>query len=211
MTRSKKKKGPPPAETGRTISYWLKGQWVTRRVGVNNNAATVLQIAAWQLTALVNHLLRPVKNFIEVGFEIEVKGTNLYPYNAAFAENYFKALRGKYPDVEIDYPNAVFSKGSMPVNEETTVSLVDRGIRFSWDAQLNLRGMHPNDRVMMVAYSPEKRYAFYDPDGARRSEGTDLLPLVKYPEPVLIHTYVAFLSANKKRISTTLYTGQFLW
>jgi hypothetical protein len=211
MTKSKKNKGPAGRDAGKTVSYWLNGKWVTRRVGINSKGPTVLQLAAWHLTELVSNLLRPVKSFIKVGFALEVRNTSLYPYNKAFAENYFRALRGKYPDVEIDYPKAVFSKGSMPINNESRVSVEKEGIRYTWDAQLDVQGMHRNDRVMMVAYCPEKKYAFYEPDGARRSEGTDLLPMVKYQEPVLIHTYVAFLSADKKSISTTLYTGEVLW
>lgn len=211
MATSKKKGGPASGKTGNTVSYWLNGQWVTRTIGVNNKEPTVLQLAVWHVTSLIATLLRPVKSFIKIGFALEVKHKPMYPYSKAVAENYEKALKGEYPEVEIDYPKAVFSKGSMPVNYETTVELSDKGIRFTWDASSIFLGMHPNDRVMMVAYCPEKKYAFYDPDGARRKEGTDFLPMIKYPDQVVIHTYVAFIAANKKSISTTFYTGEFLW
>lgn len=211
MARSQKQKSSYVGKSGGSVSYWLNGQWVTRTIGKNNNPPTILQIAVKHLTAVVSTLLRPVKNFIKLGFSMEVKGTNMNSYNKAFKENYVKAIQGIYPDIIIDYPNAVFSKGNMPVNEETSARMTAEGVRFSWDATLNLKGMHPNDRVMMIAYCPEKKYAFYDPDGARRKEGTDFLPMVKYPERVTIHTYVAFIAADKKSISTTFYTGEFLW
>jgi len=34
---------------------------------------------------------------------------------------------------------------------------------------------------------------------------------MKYHEKVTVHTYLAFIAANKKSISTTIYTGEFLW
>lgn len=211
MATSRKKMGPAIGKIGKTVSYWLKGQWVTRTIGINTKKATVLQFAIRQITRLIANLLRPVKNFIKIGFALEAENTTMYPYNKAVSENYFNAIKGEYPNIEIDYPKAVFSKGKMPVNTEASTELGPEGITFKWDSKIMLRGMHPNDRVMMLAYCPEKKYAFFDPDGARRQEGSDFLRMVKYPEPVIVHTYIAFIAANKRGISTTYYTGEFLW
>ena len=211
MATSKKKNGEFKGKIGNTVTYELNGQLVKRTIGKNTKEPSVMQLAARQMIALINGLLRPVKVLIRIGFELEVKDTFLSANNKAVSENMLNAIKGSYPDQEIDFTKVVFSKGKMPVNTEIDVSVTETGLAFAWDPAFLLKGMHPNDRVLLIAYCPEKKYAFYETDGARRKEGKEHLPLMKYHEKVTVHTYLGFIAANKKSISTTIYTGEFLW
>lgn len=196
---------------GKTVTYLLNGQWVTRTIGLNTKAPTILQLAARQMVGLITVLLRPVKGFIKVGFALEIKNTFLTANNKATSENLLHALTGEYPDQRVDYSKAIFSKGTMQLNKEFDVSLTETGLLVRWDPDYLLKSMLPSDRVMVIAYCPEKKYAFYETDGAKRKKGRFHLPLVKYHQRVVLHTYVAFIAANQKTISNTTYTGEFLW
>ncbi|MET1056469.1 MAG: DUF6266 family protein [Pedobacter sp.] len=211
MATSKKKNAPFTGKVGNTVTYLLNGQWVKRTIGKNDGPPTVLQLATRMMLSLLANLFKPVKGLINVGFALQAKNTTKNAHNIATIENKLVALKGNYPNLEINYPGVIFSKGTMPVNPEMEVSIMGTGLIFTWDAELLMKGMHPSDRVIMIAYCPEKKYAFYEVDGARREEGSDYLPLLRYRESVIIHTYAAFISANKKNISTTVYTGEFLW
>lgn len=210
MAVSKIKKKDFTGKVGNKVTYLLNGQWVERTIGINNAPPTLLQKAIRAAVALVADLLRPVKGFIRAGFAIDAKGTLHSANNKAVSENIMNAVQGEYPDQYIDFTRVIFSKGKMPV-VKADVAVTESGLIFTWDKDSVLKGMQPSDRVMMIAYCPEKKYAFYEIDGARRWEGRDLLPMVKYHERVIIHTYVAFMSATRKSISTSLYTGEFLW
>jgi len=211
MATSKKGKSEFKGKIGNTVTYELNGQTVKRTIGKNTKDPTKLQLAVRSAVALVADLLRPVKGFIRTGFALEVKNTLLNANNKATSINILNAVKGVYPNQYIDYSKAIFSGGKMPVNTEIDVSVTDTGLAFAWDPAYLLKGMHPNDRVLLIAYCPEKKYAFYETDGARRKEGKEQLPLMKYHEKVTVHTYLAFIAANKKSISTTIYTGEFLW
>jgi len=211
MATSRKGKSEFKGKIGNTVTYELNGQTVKRTIGKNTKEPTKLQLAVRSAVALVADLLRPVKGFIRTGFALEVKNTLLNANNKATSINLLNAVKGVYPDQYIDYSKAIFSWGKMPVNTEIDVSVTDTGLDFAWDPAFLLKGMHPNDRVLLIAYCPEKKYAFYETDGARRKQGKEHLPLMKYHEKVTVHTYLAFIAANKKSISTTIYTGEFLW
>jgi len=210
MATSKNNQGLK-GKIGRTVTYLLNGQWVTRTIGDYEKNPTVLQLAARQVLGLVTILLRPVKGFINIGFALEIKNTFLTANNKATSVNILNAVTGEYPDQHIDYSKAIFSKGTMPLNPEFKVSLKDEGILFQWEPNYLLSGMLPTDRVMVIAYIPEKKYAFYETDGAKRRKGSFYLPLVKFKEKVTLHTYVAFIAANQKTISDTTYTGKLIW
>jgi len=211
MATSKKKNDHFVGKVGNTVTYLLNGQWVKRTIGKYDGPPSVLQLATRMMVSLLANLFKPVKGLIRVGFAQQAKNSTRHAHNIATIENKIVALKGEYPNLEINYPGVIFSKGTMPVNPEMKVSIKETGLIFTWDAELLMKGMHSSDRVIMIAYCPEKKYAFYEVDGARREEGSDYLPLLKYREPVVIHTYAAFISANKRNISTTVYIGEFLW
>jgi hypothetical protein len=211
MATSKKKNDAFVGKVGNTVTYLLNGQWVKRTIGSYDGPPTVLQLATRMMMSLLANLFKPVKGLIRVGFAQQAKNSIRHAHNIATIENKLTALKGEYPNLEIHYPGVIFTKGTMPFNTEMQVSIMETGLIFTWDAELLIKGMNPSDRVVMIAYCPEKKYAFYELDGARRKEGSDYLPLLKYHERVIIHTYAAFISANRKNISTSVYTGEYLW
>jgi len=79
---------------GRTVTYLLNGQWVTRTIGMSDSSPTLLQLAARQVMGLVTFFLRPVRGFIKLGFALAVKNTFLTPNNKASSVNMLKAVAG---------------------------------------------------------------------------------------------------------------------
>jgi len=202
---------PMRGKVGNTVTYQLKTQTVTRSIGRTTKKPTKKQLTGRKKVSMITALLKPVKDFIRVGFAEAARGTKWSAYNIATSVNNLNAIIGEGTDLEINWPAVVFTGGKMPVEENITVQVIGDELEFSWDPQMTLRGMKDSDRVMVMAYCPAKKSATFLYDGNKRYEGKERLPLTRYSKKVVIHTYAAFISADRKSISNTLYTGQFLW
>lgn len=211
MATSKRRNDNLRGKLGRTVSYPLNGQLVTREIGLITKPPTIPQLIVRQRTEIIAALLKPVKEFVEVGFELETRKTLLNPYNMATSVNRLNAIVGDYPNQQVDFTKASFSKGRIPVNKQIQVSVTDIGLKFSWDPEFILPGMQAKDRVMLIAYCPEKASAFCQLDGAKRKEGTEQISIPRYHEQILIHTYLSFIASDRKSISSSVYTGKLLW
>ena len=196
---------------GRTVTYPLNGQSVTREIGIITKAPSIKQLVVRQRTKIVTDFLRPVQDFLEVGFDLPTKNTLLSPYNLATSVNRLQAIVGDYPNQEVDFAKAILSQGKIPVDQLVKVEATAIGFEFSWDPDFIIPGMDANDHVMLVAYCPEKKGAFYQLDGAKRKVGFEQISIPRYRETIVVHTYVTFIASNRKSISNSLYTGKFLW
>ena len=197
-------------KVGNTVTYQLKKQTVTRSIGRITKNATAQQMPVRQKIRIITALLKPVKDFVRIGFAEAANGTKWSAYNIASSVNNLNAIIGEGANLEINWPAVVFTKGKMPVAEDVTVQLIGDELEFSWNPQLIQRGMKDSDRVMVMAYCPAKKSASFLFDGNRRFQGKERLPVTRYSKKVVVHTYAAFISADRKRISNTFYTGQFL-
>ena len=191
--------------------YDLNGQIIKRKIGTRVKPYSALEIANHKTMADMTALLKPVKEFIEVGFENAGRSQRKTPYNMAYSVNYHSALIGDHPNKVIDFKKVLFSKGDMPLTENLLAELTDEGISFSWNPDLTNPGFKANDRAMFMAYLPQKHFGVFQLSGARRSQGKELLALPASKRTVTVETYISFISANHKSISDSFYTGQFNW
>ncbi|CAM4077930.1 hypothetical protein SAMN06265348_102354 [Pedobacter westerhofensis] len=209
MKKIKKKKVPGITwRKGNNVRYFLNGELVERTIGITIKEPTQLQKTGRQAMKVVVGLLKPVKEFIEIGFNLEKKEPHDNAHNLARSTNKLNAIRGEYPNVQIDFEKALFSKGILPVNPEAKVQLVEKGLEFTWDPAFMEEGMWPNDQAMMLAYCDEKESAFFEIAGMRRSEGKDFLEITPYHQPVTLEVYLSFVAADRKSISNSVYLGQ---
>ena len=193
------------------VGYLLNGQWVERGIGKWKNPPTDKQKPNLEITGKINNLLKPVMPYIRIGFREFVRNTTWHQHNAACSINRSNAINTESPNLEVDFTKAVFSQGDMPIVDEVNVKVVEEGIAFSWNPDYLVDGMQLSDQVMLLAYCPEKEYAFYQLYGERRIAGKDVLKMQRYSTQVTIHTYLTFISADGKSITTSIYTGEYLW
>jgi hypothetical protein len=208
MKRRKKRIPGLTGRKGNVVSYMINGEYVERTIGVSTKAPTELQLIGRSKMRIVNELLKPVKDFIEIGFSLQKKDAFDNCHNLAKSYNLLNAIDGEYPDLKVHFDLVLFSKGDLPLNQEAQVRVVDNGLEFSWDQELMIKGMSANDQVMMLAYCPEKENAFFQIAGARRDTGKDFLEVAAYHQPVMLEVYLCFVAADRKNISNSVYIGQ---
>jgi len=208
-----KRKGSniPTGKVNNVVIREVNGQQVTSGVGQRSKPPTKAELKNRDRFALVNRLHKPVTEFIKVGFQLITAGTTSNYQNFAVKINNPGALilDSIYP--EIDYSKAIFSMGNMPLIEKVNIQVSDRGLDFDWDPNWKLKGMKDSDRVMLLACCPAMGTAYFVLDGEKRSVGKDKLEILHFKEKVILHTYVAFIAADRKSISTSIYTGEILY
>jgi len=64
---------------------------------------------------------------------------------------------------------------------------------------------------MLLAYEPESINATFSIYAGQRAEGETDLSIRKRKTPVILETYISFISLNRKTISDSIYTGQVIW
>ncbi|MDR6785397.1 hypothetical protein ABIE26_004107 [Pedobacter africanus] len=190
---------------GNLVSYNLKGKQVIRKIGRTTKAPTTAQLAVQQKLTLTNAFLKSILPFINVGFALEVAGTDKNPHNAATAYNIKHALQGEYPNMSLDYSKALVSMGGLQPAIAAAVHLTGSLLTFTWLVDPNMDWGIKNDRAMLLVYCPELAKATYFFSGARRSKGTDVMGLPPEYAGKELHCYIAFKSSDGKRISDSIW------
>jgi hypothetical protein len=201
--------GDHRGRVGKVVYYVRRGKQISRTVGVNNKPPSEAQLRCRQEMKVVNAFCKSVKPFILYGFARHIEGTDLSQSNVAISYNKLNALKGVYPNIQIDYAKASLSEGPLLQADASEVAIVPEGLKFNWYVDPNLQWPDFTDQAMMLAYFPSLNKTVYQLFGAERSVGTATL---KVNAPLLnehVETYIAFISADRKQVSDSVYAGGF--
>ena len=195
---------------GNTVTYLRCGKPTRRTIGISTKAPTEDQLKYRTQTQLTNDFIAPVKEFYKIGFKLEAQLAKKTPRDLINSYTRLNIIKGEYPNQEIDFTKALFSKGKMPETPGTKAELIEDGLEFTWDTKLIQGKFRSDDQVMLLVYFPELNTAEYTINGGVRAKGSAQFRLLKNEEPTLMETYISFISADHKKISDSVYTGQFI-
>ncbi|WP_285058247.1 DUF6266 family protein [Pedobacter ginsengisoli] len=203
--------GPMQGTTGRITAYMLNGQNVTRinpdhPIKLKRNSKG--QLANQQELKVVNKFLDSLSPLLKVGFSIAAKNTTKNFYNLALSYNKKYALKGEYPDIEMDYPNVRISEGGLPPALNPIVQVVPEGLKFSWDQATGYDQNRASDQVMLLAYAPGSERVRAIRYGAERSEGFETLHITDDMLSEPLETYISFINDERTAVATSIYTGR---
>jgi hypothetical protein len=221
--------GPIVGKLGNTVGYIRLGEACVRTLTPpnKNKIFTQNQIAAFDKMRVLMEFVSSVNSFTNTSFKLAVKGTNKIAQNAAVSLNIKTAIKGVYPNLELDYSKIIVSKGDLdsaqhPVISKIVEAPIDKkaldtnvSIKFQWDIDPTWDNDLKRDQVMLLAYLPDNKTAFYKLSGSRRSEGEDTLQgciaIKNHGNTIkdrFIETYIAFISDDRESISDSIYTGR---
>jgi hypothetical protein len=198
-------------KVGNTVTYEQHKEVITRTIGDMPKRFSTAQLAARARAKLLSGFLDPVIDLLRVGFEKDKNRKKLNFQNLAFSANYHTAITGTYPDLKVDFANAVLTMGRMPATLDAIVSITETGVAFEWPAEWDSAGTHWNDQVIMIAYFPQLKQVKFIAGGAIRQMGRDELPVYGIAHGFIVETYISFISDNRKKIARSSYTGQLVW
>ncbi len=190
-----------------TTSYILNGQNVTRVKFRRVTKFSEKQLDNQMRMAVLNKFLGPILSFLKVGFGPAAAGTTKNYHNLATSYNKIHALKGVYPEIEMDYAKVLLSTGDLLPAQNPVVEWVDEGLKFSWDIPGVMRP-ELTGQVMMLAYAPESGRSQRITYGPSRSEGSAILRLAEDMKQEPWETYISFVSADRSGVANSMYLGR---
>lgn len=170
------------------------------------NPKTPAQLEQRAKFSLIIAFLRPLTAFLRLGFKSAA--LHMSAFNAAMAYNVKNAIKGLYPNFEIDYPKVRLSQGPLPgaLNPEAA-STVAGQIDFTWDDNSDAADAMPDDQVFFVVYSPTTQKAATLIGGATRETGADSITVPAAFTGLQVQCYIGFTNASESEFSDSTHCG----
>lgn len=149
--------------------------------------------------------LQPISEFVKVGFKgYAIKMT---AFNSAMSYNVKNALDGDYPDYEMDYTNALVSRGPLAGALNPTVVSGNVGeVTFSWDDNSTEGNANATDKAMLLVLNPTKKEAVFITDGVARTIRQQQLTVPASYSGDDVECFIAFISMDGT-VSNSKYIG----
>jgi len=155
--------------------------------------------------SLAVNFLKPAKAIINVGFKNQAVGNT--SFNVATSLLVKQAFTGLFPDFQIDYSKVLFSAGDLigPWNA-VLASTTAATVNVSWT---NNSGAMANatDKAVLIVFNEAKGQFVTTMEGAERSLSLTNLVVPGSFSGDEVQVWMAFISANGKLISSSIYVG----
>jgi hypothetical protein len=156
--------------------------------------------------ALMTAFLKPLKSLIAIGFQ--TGKTGLTSANLALSANLKQAISGVSPNFAVDYAKVMYSQGSLAKGLGAGLVTQDNEkLQFNWDLKGDEAG---TDLATVMVYNPTQKTYVVLSNAALRSAKTFVLQLPTDFTDQVVHGWISFVSADKKRVSDSLYLGQLI-
>ncbi len=117
-------------------------------------------------------------------------------------------IKGKKPNLSIDYEHALISHGDLTVAENGNATINNSGlITVSWDDNSGIGSAKKTDIAMVLAFNPTKQEAAWNIKGQKRDSCSTELLIPEHFAGDELHVYLAFSKANRSDTSDSVYLG----
>jgi hypothetical protein len=167
---------------------------------------TELQLERQAKFSVITSFLQPLTDLLNQTYN-KSAAANMSGFNKAFSVNN-EAITGVYPAFAVDYPKVLLSKGVLPsATAPSAASAVAGKLAFTWTDNSGISNALISDLAFVAVYNEELKHWIYVQKAATRNAGTYTLDVTPFSgKPV--QTYIGFMSADRKKVSSSLYTGQ---
>jgi hypothetical protein len=199
--------GPVSGKVGAVVgASWRGIDYIRGLPEPSNKPATSLQLAQRLKMVLFRGFLLGVDQIIEKCFQNYDKETAM---NSALSYNMKHAVTGNYPDMSIDFPNLMYSKGDLlSAWSPSVASNETNSIDFRWQNGAFSPYRDAKDQVIIVVYSPEVKKFVKLTNAGIRTDGGSRIILPEEFKGKKAHCYLSFYSDNLNIASTSEYIGE---
>jgi hypothetical protein len=205
--------GPFSGKVGTAVGYmWNDVAVIRSRPRKRRKPFSDKELNQQARFALMNQFLIPVKNLLNISFAH--LAYRMSGFHKGFSYNVKAAILGIRPDLNIDYPRVLLSRGDLAKAESATATaLSPHTVQFNWIDQSGTGNARETDQVFFAVFSSEKKRWLYRLNVATRNAGSFTLELKKVlldPLPFegkSLQTYIGFIAADGKDASDSVYTG----
>jgi hypothetical protein len=170
---------------------------------------TTAQQAQNNKMKVLSPFLNPVKEFLRVGFKQIADDQNISANNAAKSVNMKQAIKGEFPEQEINWDKILVADGELVKPENVTIKVAENAVHFTWDKDQAGLGS-PKDRAIILLYNKTFRRVDANYSGARRDELKDTFFLnPRYRNTGTYEVFIAFKDVMSNHVSKSVYCGSF--
>ncbi len=189
-------------KVGSVVGYKWKGLDVIRGLPrKSHKPRSEARLANEQAMKLIMEVLKPLKLFIRMGFRYAAEPLNMTAFNLALSVNKKNAIKGQYPDQEIDWAKLKISQGNRTGVNNLTAERTDDGLRVTWAKELDNNPGHLGDLLSLATYSPSENLwlAFFN--HATRESGECVLSFDEDWASNEVHILAMFVSFTGDAVS----------
>ena len=149
--------------------------------------------------------LQPNQPFLKVGYKSFA--TKKTEFNAAMSYVLNNAITGTAPNFNVDYANALLSRGGLSGVLNPTTDLTTAGqVSFGWGDNSLEGNANITDKAMLLVYNPSKKDSIIILDGAIRTAGSEVVTIPSTYAGDTVELFMAFVSADGQ-VSNSVYLG----
>jgi len=118
------------------------------------------------------------------------------------------AITGTAPNFNVDYANALLSRGGLSGVLNPTTDLTTAGqVSFGWGDNSLEGNANTTDKAMLLVYNPSKKDSIIILDGAIRTAGSEVVTIPSTYAGDTVELFMAFVSADGTQVSNSVYLG----
>lgn len=193
---------------GDLVFYRINDKPVVRVIGRINVLPTMAQLRNRQEMAVVTAFVQSILFFIKIGYGPRAIKAKRNAYNMAVSFHKKYAIKGSYPDIEIDFGKVMISTGDLLIAQDPGVLQISKGLLFSWFIN-PLKPLQTDlDQVMLMAYFPTAKVGIYLYPGVTRHEGRAVLEIPINLQIGFAETYISFINEDRSEVADSVYLGR---
>ncbi len=169
------------------------------------NPRTEAQMEQRSKFALTLAFLKPITNYIRTGYKTYANKQTAF--NAAMSYICKNAIAGTYPDYSLDYQSVLVSRGSLTPAENATATAIAGKIQFSWTDNSGVSDALATDLAMPLIFNNDTKEAIFNTSAATRADSSVEINVPADWVGNEVEPYIAFISADGKNVSNSVYLG----
>ena len=118
-----------------------------------------------------------------------------------------RAVTGVYPNMQLNYPKVLVSKGRLPGAQLAKASIKNGIIHFSFADNSSDGIASADDTIILVAYAPDLQQAIFTLYGGFRKDKKASLNVTAFKGHA-VETWIGFLSADEQDVSDSVWAGR---
>src|SRR5690606_5571396 len=146
-----------------------------------------------------------LKVFIRTGFREAAEPLNMTAFNLALSVNKKQAIKGEYPNLEIDWTRFKVSQGDLPGPEQATVNWTDNGLHITWEDNTGTNQAYGSDNLSILIYVHNKDSWVPFLNEATRDAGECAVPAQGSWMGREVEVYLSFISFGGELVSDSIH------
>ena len=185
-------------------TQWKGKQVIRSRPPRKRPKSSEDQLKQQAKVTLVTTFIHPLTRFLNSTYHCVAVQTSCF--NKAMSYNLRNAIGGEFPAYRINYSLVAMGVGDLLNVEKPLLSSESTGrLTFSWKDNSNEGSARATDQFFAALYCEELR-KWETRNGPQRNAGSYTLDVPAFSGKA-VHTYIGFLSADAKFVTTSLYAG----